>query len=97
MSKPNKRSDLRWRRDGESDQIVILHRDNFALPRILNPVAAMIFLLSDGTNTIEQIGENIAKEFATPDFDKLKSEVVECIMIFVDKEIVELITEKGAK
>jgi len=89
MSKPRKALDLRWRVDGENDQIVIVHKDNFALPRILNPVAAKIFRLCDGNNTIGAIAEKVAEEFAVTDFSKLLSEVSECASLFVEKGILE--------
>lgn len=89
MSKLKKARDLRWRIDGENDQIVIVHKDNFALPRILNPVAAKIFLLSDGDNTIEAIAGNIADEFDNADFKVILKEVSECVDLFIEKGILE--------
>jgi len=89
MSKPKKARDLRWRIDGDSDQIVIVHKDNFALPRILNPVAAKIFLLCDGDNTIEVIAQNIADEFDNADFNGILAEVRGCADLFIEKGILE--------
>lgn len=89
MSKPRIATNLRWRLDGENDQIVIVHKDDFALPRILNPVAAKIFQLCDGNNNIEAIAEKVAGEFETTDFSSLLSEVSECARLFVEKGILE--------
>ncbi len=89
MSKPRIAPNLRWRLDGENDQIVIVHKDDFALPRILNPVAAKIFQLCDGNNTIEAIAEKVAGEFQTEDFSRLLSEVSECASLFIEKGILE--------
>lgn len=87
MNRPKKASGLRWRSDGENDQIVIVHRDTFALPRILNPVAAKIFLLADGNMTVEDIAGAIAEEFAADDFGKVVSEVKECVQKFSENGI----------
>lgn len=89
MGKLRKAPGLRWRVDGEADQLVIVHRDDFALPRILNPVAARIFQLCDGNNTVEAIAEKISAEFDTPDFSSLLSEVSACADLFVEKRILE--------
>ena len=89
MSKPRIAPNLRWRVDGENDQIVIVHKDDFALPRILNPVAAKIFHLCDGNNTMEAIAEKVAGEFEIADFSILLSEVSECARLFVEKGILE--------
>lgn len=90
LSKPKKTEDMRWRVDGEDDQIIIVHRDNFALPRILNPVAAKIFLLSDGNKTIEEIISMIRDKFEPAGADKVSSEVTECVSLFVEKGILTL-------
>lgn len=89
MSKPRIAPNLRWRVDGENDQIVIVHKDDFALPRILNPVAAKIFRLCDGNNTVEAIAEKVAEEFKGKDYSSLLSEVKECARLFVEKGILE--------
>lgn len=85
--KPRKSAGLRWRIDGEDDQIVIVHRDNFALPRILNPVAAKIFLLADGNNSVEEIAREIADEFAADNFSRVLTEVRECARNFSENGI----------
>lgn len=90
MSRPEREDDLRWRRDGEEDQIVILHKDEFPLPQILNPTAAEIFLQCDGKKTVEEIVEAVSSKFNVDDLEALTSEVKRCITRFRDKGIVKV-------
>lgn len=73
--KPKKDDNLRWRIDGEDDQIIILSKENFPLPLILNSTAARIFLLCDGNNSVEKITGSLCTEFNLNDFNSVLTDV----------------------
>lgn len=89
-NKPKVLDNIIWRRDGESDQIIVLSKDNLALPLILNPTAARIFSLCDGRNTVEDIAQALSDEFGVEDFKIALEDVKGQIGYFIDKEIVQV-------
>lgn len=90
VSKPRRCEGLRWRTDGEDGQIIILHKREFPLPKILNPVAAEIFFLCDGERTVEDIIVAINERFDVEDLGRVSEEVKECIRFFLQSGIVEV-------
>jgi hypothetical protein len=79
MDKPKRDDNIIWRVDGEEDQIVILSREDFALPVILNSTAAKIFLLADGGNSIQQIADSLCREFIIDDQTNVLADVKELV------------------
>ncbi len=88
-NKPKKREDIIWRTDGENNQIILVSKEDLALPLMLNLTAAKIFLLCDGKNTIEHIADSLCAEFMVKDFDMVLGDVRTQVEYFVDKGIVE--------
>lgn len=90
VNKPRRINDVNWRLDGEKDQIIILSKDGFALPVILNPTAARIFLLCNGENSLQDITYSLCKEFKFDDFAVVLEDVKKQIDDFVEQAIVEV-------
>lgn len=88
-NKPKILGDVLWRRDGEDNQIVVLSKEGLALPLILNPTAARIFLLCNHKNTVEDIAGTLCDEFASEDFKSVLEDVKEQVKYFINKGIVE--------
>jgi hypothetical protein len=89
MSNPKKADELVWRQDGEEEQIIVLSKDGFSLPIILNPTAAKIFLLCDGNNSLEDIAGNLCDEFNLDDFSLALSDVQQQIKDFTERGIIK--------
>jgi hypothetical protein len=89
-NKPQKSPDVIWRVDGEDNQIILASKEGLALPLMLNPTAAKIFLLCDGSNTLEDIAASLCAEFSLKDFDMVLGDVKKQVSYFADKGIVEI-------
>lgn len=89
MNRPERVDDIIWRRDGEEDQIIILSRDGFSLPIILNPTAVRIFLFCDGKNSLEDIACSLCEEFSLDDFAAVLSDVKEQVDDFIKRGILK--------
>jgi hypothetical protein len=87
-NKPKISDDVTWRRDGEDDQIIVLSKEEFPLPVILNPTASRIFLLCNGKNTLKDIAQALMQEFALEDFSVAIADVKRQIEYFLDKGII---------
>lgn len=90
VNKPKILDNIIWRRDGEDDRIIVLSREDMALPLILNPSAAMIFSLCNGNNTLEDIAKALSDEFGLDDFKIALEDVRGQIEYFLDKKIVQI-------
>ncbi len=88
VNSPKRSDDVVWRRDGEDEQIIVLSKEEFPLPVILNPAASRIFLLCDGKNTLEDIAQALMREFDLEDFSVAVADVKRQIEYFLDKGIV---------
>lgn len=73
--KPKRDDNLKWRIDGEENQIIVLSKENLPLPLILNSTAARIFLLCDGKNSVEKITGSLCTEFNLNDFNSVLTDV----------------------
>lgn len=89
-NKPKIADNVIWRRDGEDNQIILLSKEGLALPLILNPTAARIFLLCNGKNTLEEIAKSLCAEFGSDDFTMILEDVTKQVEYFRDKEAVEI-------
>ena len=87
--KPKKAGGLSWRKDGEREQIVILSKEDFALPLILNFSAARIFLLCNGRNSLLGIAQLLAKEFKRKNYARILDDVKKQVGYFFKKGIVK--------
>lgn len=88
--KPKILDKVKWRWDGEENQIILLSKEDLALPLILNPTAAKIFSLCNDKNTLEDIARILCVEFGLDDFDMILEDVKGQIEYFLDKGIVEV-------
>ena len=88
-NRPRICDNLRWRRDGEDEQIIILSKEEFPLPLILNPTASRIFLLCDGEHTVEDIAQALCDEFDMEDFSIVLEDVKKQAGYFSDKGILK--------
>lgn len=79
-----------WRKDGECNQIVILSKEDFALPLILNFSAARIFSLCNGRNSLPGIAQLLSDEFNREDYAKILGDVKKQVEYFIEKGIVEV-------
>lgn len=86
--KPRKDDTLRWRLDGEEDQIIVLSKENLPLPIILNSTAARIFLLCDGNNSVEKITGSLCSEFNMNDFNSVLTDVQSQIENLIKKGVI---------
>jgi len=89
MNRPERADDIIWRRDGEEDQIIILSKDGFPLPIILNPTAVRIFLLCDGKSSLEDIARSLCEEFSLDDSASVLSDVKEQVDDFIKRGIIK--------
>lgn len=96
FNKPRISDGVIWRRDGEDNQIILLSKEGLALPLILNPTAARIFLLCNRENTLEDIAKVLCAEFGLEDFKMVLEDVTEQVKYFIDKGIIE-VQKKGGK
>lgn len=90
VNKPKVCSDVIWRWDGEDNQIIVLSKESFALPLMLNITAAKIFSLCNGRNSVEDIAKSLCEEFALDDYKSVLKDVQGQINYFVEKEIVQI-------
>jgi len=60
---PKIQDDILRRRDGAENEIIVLASSKGGPIRFLNPVGSRIFELSDGTNTIDDIIDDILHTF----------------------------------
>ena len=90
VNKPRMSDDVIWRRDGEDNQIIVLSREELALPLILNPTAARIFLLCNSKNTLEDIAKSLCGEFGLDDFKMVLEDVIKQVEYFHDKKIIQI-------
>jgi len=77
--------DIRWRYDGEDDQYITYLNPKTNNISILNPVGAKIFTLSDGNHSIEDIIEEIYREFEVPSREIVRGDV-EDFLNFMSKD-----------
>ena len=77
--------DIRWRYDGEDNQYITYLNPKTNSISILNPVGATIFTLSDGNHSIEEIIDEIYKEFEVPSREIVKGDV-EDFLYFMSKD-----------
>lgn len=89
MSRPLRDPEVKWRVDGEDGQIVVLFKEGMPLPVILNPTAARIFLLADGTRTVKDIAWCLCREFlhSRQDDAAVENDVREQVEYFVNNGI----------
>lgn len=87
-NKPKISDNVIWRRDGEDNQIIVLSREGLALPLILNPAAAKIFLFCNGEHTLEEIAGSLCAECGLDDFAMVLEDVTRQIEYFRDKEVI---------
>ena len=83
-------NDVIWRWDGENNQIIVLSKESFALPLMLNITAAKIFSLCNGKNSIEDIAKSLCDEFGLDDYKMVLEDVQKQIEYFIEKEIVQI-------
>lgn len=89
-NKPKTSDEVIWRKDGEDNQIILLSREGLALPLMLNPTAARIFLLCNGENTFEEIAKSLCAEFGLDDFAMIFKDVTKQVEFFLEKEVVRI-------
>ena len=77
--------DIRWRYDGEDNQYITYLNPKTNSISILNTVGATIFTLSDGNHSIEEIIDEIYKEFEVPSREIVKGDV-EDFLDFMSKD-----------
>lgn len=77
-----------WRRDGENNQIILLSKEDLALPLILNLTAARIFSLCNGKNTPEDIAGRLCAESGISDFEMVLKDVKKQVKYFYERGIV---------
>lgn len=76
---PHTRDDVVFRRLGE--EFAILDPEGQVV-HVLNPTAAAVWVLCDGTLHLEGIAEEVARVFGSPDPDRVRADVTEAVSTF---------------
>jgi hypothetical protein len=75
MLKPKICEDVIWRKDGLKNEITTIASHKKGPIRFLNPVGGKIIELSNGTNTIRNIIDNISTTFEETNLEEVEKDV----------------------
>jgi hypothetical protein len=87
--KPEICKDVIWKEEGKNDDTVSLASYLGGPIRFLNPVASKVVKLSDGTNTVQKIIDEICKSFEDADRKKVEKDVENFLLELEKKKIIK--------
>ena len=83
-----KRIQTIWRWDGEDRRHILVGVPKSRSIHLLNPVAAAIFSLCDGTCTTEQIVNHVSKTFRGAERARVENDVASFLQYLLDLEVI---------
>lgn len=83
---------IRWRWDGDTNEHITYFNPKSGTINILNPVAAYIFNVCNGNNTVEQIIDRVCEEYDAPNRDLVTKDVNEFLHFMEKNEIIKYTT-----
>ena len=91
--KPKIAEDIVWKEEGEKGEIVSLASYLGGSIQLLNPVASKIIKLADGTNTIQDIIDNICTSFEEANPKRVEKDIESFLTKLNKSKILETLKE----
>ncbi|QNU67065.1 PqqD family protein [Ruminiclostridium herbifermentans] len=89
-----KKKNIRWRWDGpEGEHITFLNPASGSIC-VFNPIAAMIFHMSDGTNTIKDIIDKIVEVYSAPSVELVREDVYSFLDFMIKSGVIMMLDDE---